>query len=268
MESILDRIVKTKLEEVNKLPKAEVTPESMQDLAATLEPRRPFLKNLKAPSKGDIGIIAEIKKASPSKGVIQPNFNHKSIAQNYQAGHAGCLSVLTDEPWFQGKLQFLTDVRNEVQLPLLRKDFMIDPRQFPEALKAGADAILLIAAILDDSQLKNFRLLAEAAGMAALVEVHDQDELNRALDSGATFLGVNNRDLNTFQVSLDTTAKLAQSVKQELDSNELFLVAESGIHSRDDVLFLKQSGAKALLVGESLMKDQDPISKIHELIGA
>lgn len=266
MSNILDKIVETKLAEVALLGDEAVSPESMADLSSSLTPRRDFIGALINPLSGDIGIIAEIKKASPSKGVIQPNFDPNKIALMYNEGGAGCLSILTDEPWFQGHLSFLSQVRDTVPQPLLRKDFMIDQRQFPEALKAGADAILLIAAILSDRQLKDFRILAEAAGMAALVEVHDKKELDRALDSGATFLGVNNRNLKTFEVDLQTTVSLAKEIRPQLDSGEIFLVAESGIHTRQDVEILKSSGARALLVGESLMKSNNPGEKIQHLV--
>ncbi len=267
MPTILDKIVETKKSEVELLPAAEVTPESMRELASGLEPRRPFLEALKSPRVGDIGLIAEIKKASPSAGVIQPDFDHRRIATAYAAGGAGCLSVLTDNQYFQGSLRFLTEVRETVPLPLLRKDFMIDARQFPEALQSGADAILLIVSILTDDQLREFRELAEAAGMAALVEVHDRAELDRAVASGATLIGVNNRNLKNFQVDLHTTISLAEAVRPRIESGEIFLVAESGIHARADVMRLKNAGARALLVGESLMRQGDPIPKILELTG-
>ncbi len=266
MSNILDKIVETKRKEVERLEQESITPDSMASLSASLPPRRDFVGALKNPTIGDIGIISEIKKASPSKGVIQPQFDHKKIASLYAKGGAGCLSVLTDEPWFQGHLKYLNEIRVTVKQPLLRKDFMIDPRQFPEALRAGADAILLIAAILSDQQLKDFRILAEASGMAALVEVHDQIELDRALRSGATFLGVNNRNLKTFEVDLQTTSSLAQTILPQLKSGEVFLVAESGINSRRDVETLKSAGAGALLVGESLMRAENPADKIKELV--
>lgn len=268
MGNILDKIVATKLEEVSQLPQRDITPGFMQQLASNLEPRRPFVQALKNPRVGDVGLIAEIKKASPSAGIIQPDFDHIRIAKAYESGGAGCLSILTDTQYFQGSLSYLSEVREAVRLPLLRKDFMIDARQFPEALEAGADAILLIVAILTDRQLREFRELAEAAGMAALVEVHDAQEMERALASGATLIGVNNRNLKTFQVDLHTTVSLAEDRKTLIDDDQIFLVAESGIHSRADVSRLKRAGAKALLVGESLMRQGDPIPKILELTGA
>lgn len=265
MVNILDRIVETKRAEVAQLPSRDVTPESMAELSASLPARRDFVNALAHPRSGDIGIIAEVKKASPSKGVIKPDFNHLEIARAYDAGKAGCLSVLTDGPWFQGHLDYLREIRECVSLPLLRKDFMIDPKQFPEALCAGADAILLIVSILTDQQLRDFRLLAEAAGMAALVEVHDLEELDRALQSGASLIGVNNRDLKSFSVDLNTTVRVAEKIQPQAASGEIFLVAESGIHTRDDVEILRGAGARALLVGESLMKSDDPVTSIHHL---
>ncbi|MCD8535661.1 MAG: indole-3-glycerol phosphate synthase TrpC [Verrucomicrobia bacterium] len=268
MSTILETIVAAKRLEVEELPNEDVTTEFMADLAMRLGPRRDFLAALKNPRVGDVGLIAEIKKASPSAGVIQKDFNLIEIAQAYADGGAGCISVLTDEQFFQGSLEYLSRVREEVGLPLLRKDFMIDPRQFPEALKAGADAVLLIAAILDDRQLVDFRLLSEAAGMAVLVEVHDQLELQRALRSGARLIGVNNRNLKTFEVDLHTTIELAEDMQPLIESGEVFLVSESGIHQRADIERLNRAGAGAFLVGESLMRQGNPREKIRELLQA
>ncbi|MBI5773184.1 MAG: indole-3-glycerol phosphate synthase TrpC, partial [Verrucomicrobia bacterium] len=237
--------------------------------------RRDFLAALRQPRKGTIGLIAEVKKASPSAGVICPNFNAVRIAHEYEAAGASCLSVLTDEKFFQGKLEFLRDIRAAVKLPLLRKDFIIDERQILEAIEWGADAILLIVAILSDEELRRFHSLATEAGLAALVEVHDEAELDRALAVGAPLIGVNNRDLKTFKVDLATTERLAARLaeSQQIAPSPLaprpsiLLVAESGIHTRADVRRLAHCGAAAILVGESLLR-HNISAKAAELLWA
>jgi len=212
-------------------------------------------------------LIAEVKKASPSAGVICKDFDPIRIAREYEAAGASCLSVLTDERFFQGSLDYLKQIREVVRLPLLRKDFIIDERQILEAIEWGADAILLIVAILDDEQLRHFQSLASAAGLAALVEVHDEAELQRALAADARLIGVNNRNLKTFKVDLATTEALAAKLRATANGSGTFLVAESGIHSRADVERLRASGAGAILVGESLMRDGSIAVKAAELIG-
>jgi indole-3-glycerol phosphate synthase len=196
-----------------------------------------------------VAIIAEAKKASPSKGVIQPDFDPVRIARNYQAGGAHCLSVLTDADFFQGSLTFIPQVRDAIDLPVLRKDFIVDPLQIEEARAVGADAILLIAAILDRAQLRDFRLLAESLGMDALVEVHDERELDDALAAGSRLIGINNRNLHDFSVSLATTFRLLPRIPPEIP-----VVSESGIASAADMRRLKAAGVKAALIGESLMR--------------
>src|SRR5882757_8658492 len=196
--------------------------------------RRDFIAALRRTSSiqhpaSSIALIAEVKKASPSMGVICPNFDPVRIAKEYEAAGANCLSVLTDEQFFQGSLDYLRQIRAAVKLPLLRKDFIIDERQILEAAEWGADAILLIVAILTDEQLKQFHALATEGGLAVLVEVHDEEELERALKISPQLIGVNNRDLKTFKVDLATTEKLAKKI----DVRKI-LVAESGIHSRAD----------------------------------
>jgi indole-3-glycerol phosphate synthase len=228
-----------------------------------------------------MALIAEVKKASPSAGVICPNFDPVRIAKAYEAAGASCLSVLTDEKFFQGSLDYLRQIRAAVKLPLLRKDFIIDERQILEAIEWGADAILLIVAILTDEQLARFHSLATEAGLAALVEVHDEAELERALKLSPALVGVNNRNLKTFQVDLATTERLAAKIEDSrlkmagacapdstlpLASSPL-LVAESGIHTRADVERLQRCGAGAILVGESLVKQGDIGAKVRELIG-
>ncbi|NBV21870.1 MAG: indole-3-glycerol phosphate synthase TrpC [Proteobacteria bacterium] len=263
--SILDTIVAQKRLEIARLPDEPVT---VAELQSALKQRglRDFFGALRQPRCGDVALIAEVKKASPSKGIIRADFDPVKIALEYQAAGASCLSVLTDEKFFQGSLDYLAAIRAAVDLPLLRKDFIIDARQIREAVQWGADAILLIVAILDDQQLREFHQLATEAGLAALVEVHDEAELDRALAAGAKLIGVNNRDLKTFTVDMATTERIAARLFSSANSNAL-LVAESGIHTRADVLRLKRAGARAILVGESLMREADLAVKARELLG-
>ncbi|HUI07893.1 MAG TPA: indole-3-glycerol phosphate synthase TrpC [Verrucomicrobiae bacterium] len=207
-------------------------------------------------------LIAEIKKASPSAGVIAPDFNAVRIAGEYESAGAVALSVLTDEKFFQGRLEYLEQIRGVVRLPLLRKDFVIDELQVYESAARGADAILLIAAILDDARLKGFRELAGQMRLAALVEVHDERELGRAVEAGAALIGINNRDLRDFSVTLETTERLAAKVPRDR-----IIVAESGINTRADVERLAKVGVNAILVGEALMRSGDIGKKVRELLG-
>jgi len=206
-------------------------------------------------------IIAEIKKASPSRGVLAAHFNPPAIARTYESAGAAAVSVLTDGPNFGGSLEDLRAARTAIRIPVLRKDFTIAPEQILEAAANGADAILLIAAILTDTELREFREVAESLGMAALAEVHDAEELKRVANSGARIIGVNNRDLRTFEVSLETSLRLAP-----LMPAGALRVAESGIHSAADVRLLKQAGFNAFLVGERLMKADDPAAALRELM--
>ncbi len=208
-----------------------------------------------------IAVIAEIKKASPSKGVLIQDFRPDWIAQAYERGGAAAISVLTDERYFQGNLAHLGQTRRAASLPILRKDFTIDEYQILEAAANGADAILLIAAALDQAQLCRFREFAGCYGMAALVEVHDEDELEAAIDSGATIIGVNNRDLRTFEVDLKVALRLAERIP-----DQVLKVAESGIHSSADVNRLRQAGYRGFLVGEHLMRSGDPESALRALL--
>jgi indole-3-glycerol phosphate synthase len=260
--SILDQIVEQKQREVAKLPARIIAAGDLRDALLERDERRDFLAALGKPKSGSVALIAEVKKASPSAGVICKDFDPVRIAKDYEAAGASCLSVLTDEKFFQGSLDHLRQIRAGVKLPLLRKDFIIDERQILEAIEWGADAILLIVAILDDARLKRFHSLAIEAGLAALVEVHDEAELDRAMAIDAKLIGVNNRDLKTFKVDLATTERLASRLKRGA-----LLVAESGIHSRADVERLAKCGAGAVLVGESLMKGGDIRAKVKELIG-
>ncbi len=208
-----------------------------------------------------LAVIAEIKKASPSKGVLAAEFDPTAIARLYEQGGAAALSVLTDEKHFQGSLSDLELARGAACIPALRKDFTIDPYHVHQAAAHGADAILLIAAILSERQLRDFRELAEHYGMAALVEVHDEEELQPAIASGARLVGVNNRNLHTFEVSLETSLRLAEKIPAGV-----VRVAESGIHSSGDVRRLRATGYHAFLVGEHLMKSGDPAAALKALL--
>jgi indole-3-glycerol phosphate synthase len=269
-KNILDTIVEQKRREIALLPQRTV---NSADIAGTIRKRsdqRNFAAALRNPNRGPVALIAEVKKASPSAGLIRPGFDPVQIAREYEAAGATCLSVLTDEKFFQGSLDYLKQIRAAVKLPLLRKDFIIDELQILEAAEWGADAILLIVAILDDSQLRHFHELAAGAGLSVLVEVHDEPELDRALAAGATLVGVNNRNLKNFTVDLATTERLAEKlwkVRLRQDSATL-LVAESGIHTHVDVQRLAGCGAGAILVGESLMRSPDLGAKVCDLLGA
>jgi indole-3-glycerol phosphate synthase len=274
--NILDKIVEQKKREVAMLPSRLIAAGDLRDALLERGEQRDFLAALRKSRHGDIALIAEVKKASPSAGVICQDFDPVRIAKEYEAAGASCLSVLTDEKFFQGALDHLRQIRAAVKLPLLRKDFMIDERQILEAIEWGADAILLIVAILEDVRLKRFHAMAAEAGLAALVEVHDEVELQRALKIGASLIGVNNRNLKNFKVDLATTERLAaklksgtgfQPVSDRQDACPTLLVAESGIHSRADVERLKRCGADAILVGESLMRGGDIQTKVRGLIG-
>jgi indole-3-glycerol phosphate synthase len=263
--NILDKIVEEKKREVAKLPARIIAAGDLRDAMLEHGERRDFISALKNPRHGDIALIAEVKKASPSAGIICKDFDPVKIAKEYEAAGASCLSVLTDEKFFQGSLDYLRQIRAAVKIPLLRKDFIIDERQILEAIEWGADAILLIVALLTDEQLQKFHLLATEAGLAALVEVHDEVELERALKISPQLIGVNNRDLKTFKVDLATTEKLAEKIGAQNLQNKI-LVAESGINNRADVERLKKCGAKAILVGESLMKNGDIGAKVRQLL--
>jgi indole-3-glycerol phosphate synthase len=280
--NILNEIVEQKKREVAQLPARLIAAGDLRDAMLEHGERRDFIAALRNPLCGDIGLIAEVKKASPSAGVICKDFDPVRIAKEYEAAGASCLSVLTDEKFFQGSLDYLRQIRAAVKIPLLRKDFIIDERQILEAIEWGADAILLIVAILTDDQLAKFHSLAVEAGLAVLVEVHDEGELERALKVAPALIGVNNRNLKTFKVDLTTTERLAARIhsgtgilpvssKKETHGQDArattLLVAESGINTRADVERLKKCGARAILVGESLMKNGDIKTKVRELIG-
>ncbi|MDR2549102.1 MAG: indole-3-glycerol phosphate synthase TrpC [Desulfobulbus sp.] len=252
---ILDTIVARKYEEV-----ADLKRRGLPVAGRPVPPPRGFIRALTEAS--GVAIIAEAKKASPSKGVIQPDFDPVRIARNYRDGGAHCLSVLTDVDFFQGALAYIPQVREAVDLPVLRKDFIIDPLQIEEAKAVGADAILLIAAILAPEQLRDFRLQAESLGMDALVEVHDERELEDALATESRLIGINNRNLNDFSISLETTFRLLPKVPQEIP-----VVSESGIASAADMQRLQAAGVKAALIGESLMRAGRQDQLLREFLG-
>jgi indole-3-glycerol phosphate synthase len=251
---ILARIVETKRAEIARLAASR---DDLELLATARPPSRDFRAALTA---RPAAIIAEIKKASPSKGVLQPSYDPADIARQYFAGGAAALSVLTDQDYFQGSLADLESARAVVPLPVLRKDFTIEDIHVIEAAANGADAILLIAALHSEAALLRLRELAEVFRMAVLVEVHNVSELDTALGSGATIIGVNNRDLHTFDVSLDTALRLADRIPPQIVK-----VAESGIHSRADVQRLQDAGFQAFLVGEHLMTSPDPVAALKAL---
>jgi indole-3-glycerol phosphate synthase len=269
--TILDRIVEQKRREVARLPGGAVSGEQLRAAVQARGARRDFAAALHGDGRS-IALIAEVKKASPSAGVIRPDFDPVAIARAYEAAGAACLSVLTDEQFFQGSLEYLKQIRGAVKLPLLRKDFIIDERQILEAVQWGADAILLIVSILKDPELRHFQALAADAGIAALVEVHDEAELDRAVAAGAHLIGVNNRDLKTFNVNLATTERLAArlfsgaALRNQPVAQQPLLVAESGIHTASDVQRLTDCGAGAILVGESLMRRPDIGAAVRELL--
>jgi len=235
----------------------------LQARIADCPPVRGFLEALRVTdAAGQTAVIAEVKKGSPSKGLIRADFDPLEIARIYQANGASCLSVLTDEHFFLGHLDYLTAIRNEVGIPLLRKDFVFDAYQIYEARVAGADAVLLIAAMLDLSRLRDFLALAGELSLDVLLEVHDERELEMALATDCPLVGINNRNLHTFVTDLGTTERLCA-----LMPPERFAVAESGITSRDDVVRLRGAGARAFLVGESLMREKDFGQKLRELRG-
>jgi indole-3-glycerol phosphate synthase len=272
--NILDQIVEQKRREVAQLPERRIAAGDLRDAMLERGERRDFVAALRHPRAGDTALIAEVKKASPSAGIICKDFDPIRIAKEYEAAGASCLSVLTGEQFFQGSLDYMRQIRAAVKLPLLRKDFIIDERQILEAIEWGADAILLIVAILDDARLRRFHELATEAGLAVLVEVHDDAELERALAVGAGLIGVNNRDLKTFKVDLATTERLAAKLTAASAPSSTphppsfpLLVAESGIHTRGDAERLKRAGAAAILVGESLVRSGDIPRQMRALLG-
>ena len=262
MDDILTRIAAYKRTEVAERKATTPRPE-MELMAEAASPPRGFARALEAAhAPGRLALIAEIKKASPSRGLIRADFDPPALARAYEAGGAACLSVLTDAPSFQGSEAYLEAAREATALPCIRKDFMVDPWQIAESRALGADCILVIMAMVDDALAGE--LMAEAArwGMDALVEVHDEPEMARAAKLGARLVGVNNRDLRTFDVDLRNTERLAAAAPEGA-----LLVTESGIFTPADVERLERSGAKAMLVGESLMRQADVQAATQALLG-
>ncbi|MCC6511342.1 MAG: indole-3-glycerol phosphate synthase TrpC [Pirellulaceae bacterium] len=259
MSTILDQIVATKIQEVAR-SRGSTSMTEVQRAAAQAEQPRDFLAALQGAPP--IRLIAEVKKASPSKGIIRADFDPVGIAQAYQSAGASCLSVLTDRQYFQGSIDYLKAIRQSVALPLLRKDFVIDEFQIYEARAAGADAVLLIAECLTPERLCELYALIRHLEMHALIELYDPAHLPSVLATGTQLLGVNNRDLHTFVVDLHHTLRL-----QSMIPADRLLVAESGIATRDDVLMLQSAGVAAMLVGESLMRQPDIAVAVRTLLG-
>jgi indole-3-glycerol phosphate synthase len=260
MTSILDKIVADKRREVE-AAKARVPEVALHDQLAAAPPVRDFYAALSA--SPPIRLIAEVKKASPSKGVIRADFHPVEIAKTYQRHGAACISVLTDAPYFQGSLDYLRQVRAAVALPVLRKDFIVDPYQVIEARAAGADAVLLIAECLDDDALKTLHDAIVSLGMTPLVELYEPANLPRVLAIGARLVGINNRDLRTFHTDLEHTIRLRRQIP-----DDRLVVGESGIRTRADVERLESAGVRAVLVGETLMARPDIGAAVDELLAA
>lgn len=259
---ILREIVAHKREEVVAAKLAAPVSELQSRISNLEDVPRGFERHLREAAASDwTAIIAEVKKGSPSKGIIREDFDPLEIAETYQNNGATCLSVLTDKKFFMGDLRFLALIRETVSLPLLRKDFICDPYQIYEARASGSDAVLLIAAMLDLRQLQEFHSIAKEIHLDVLLEVHDEAEMETALQTGCTLIGVNNRNLRTFVTDLGTTARLARMMPADR-----LLVAESGIHSRADIIRLQSDGARAFLIGESMMREEDIGAKLRELL--
>lgn len=260
MSDILQKILLHKAKEVEGRRK-KTSIDSLQEKIQNASPVRGFIKAIRDDhAQGKFGVIAEIKKASPSKGIIRENFNPKIIAKDYAKNGASCLSVLTDEQFFQGKDAYLIEARNACDLPVLRKDFMVDPYQIIEARVMGADAVLLIAAALTDEQLHEFERVACECQLDVLVEVHNQDELQRALTLKTPLLGINNRNLRTFATSLSTTIDLLKMVPKGK-----IVVSESGIYTKEDIKILRNKDVKTVLIGEAFMRQDSPGKALKEL---
>ncbi len=257
---ILKKIVKRKYEEIAER-EAKKSIDQLKEEALNASAIRPFVGAMQTNlSNNKSAVISEIKKASPSKGVMRENFNPANIAISYEKAGASCLSVLTDKDFFQGSEAYLQEARAACTLPVIRKDFMLEPYQVYEARAMGADCILLIVSILENDKLKTLYSLARELGMDVLIEVHDKDELLRSLPLGATLVGINNRNLRTFETSLDTTIDLLPLIPEDR-----IVVTESGIHKATDVARMRENNINAFLVGEAFMRVADPGSELNKL---
>jgi len=259
MNSYLDKIIEQTTSAVE-IDKRKIPLQELKSYLSDLNETKGFFKSIKVRhDDGLVSVIAEIKKASPSQGLIRENFNPEEIAKSYQASQATCLSVLTDAPYFKGSLADLAAVREAVELPLLRKDFIVDEYQIYQSRFYGADCILLIASVLSDIQLKEFKEIAQELNLDVLIEVHDSVEMDRAKDLGFSLIGINNRNLKTFKVNLETTINLSKDIKDKI------MVSESGIKTKEDVSKILSSGIKTFLVGESFMRASNPGEELKKL---
>lgn len=255
---ILSKIIQEKRRIVEEA-KTKVSPKEIAEMAAKTYIKSSFKKNISRPHQ--INLIAELKKASPSRGIIRGDFHPVQIALTYQAQGAGAISVLTDERFFEGRLEYLKEVKERVTLPLLRKDFIIDEYQVYESAVWGADAILLIADILTVEELKRYYELAKNLGMDVICEVHNEEDLQKAIDSGSGIIGINNRDLHSFKVDIETTQRLVRLIPENKVK-----VSESGIKTYENVMFLKSLGINAVLIGEAFMDAEDIAAKMREIM--
>jgi indole-3-glycerol phosphate synthase len=260
MTNILDTIIATKFEEIKESQKMKSLDQLKDEVRSASQPRG-FIKAIEAQlSKNKAAVIAEIKKASPSKGIIRENFNPKGIAISYEKGGATCLSVLTDQKYFQGRADYLKEARAACSLPVLRKDFMVDPYQIYEARAMGADCILLIVAALPFDLMQELEEITHSLNMDVLVEVHNQEELDLALKLKTLLLGINNRNLKTFDVSLDTTFDLIKNI-----CSDKIIVTESGIFTPNDVKLMQDHRVNTFLIGEAFMRESDPGQSLKTL---
>ena len=256
---ILDRIVADKKQELSEL-RGRITLMDVKSMARDVWPTVDFASALMDPDK--VSIIAEVKKASPSRGIIRVEFDPVEIALNYEMNGAKALSVLTEKRYFMGDLDFVRAIKAKACLPVLRKDFIFDEYQVYETRAAGADALLLIAAILEESRLNDLYLLAKDLGLETLAEVHDEEDLEKVLDAGFTVVGINNRNLKTFEVDIKNTGRLIKGIPYDRT-----VVSESGISTKKDMQYLKKAGADAVLIGEAFMREADYGAKLRELAG-
>ncbi|MBL7156702.1 MAG: indole-3-glycerol phosphate synthase TrpC [Candidatus Omnitrophica bacterium] len=255
---ILSKIINEKRKEIERA-RVEMPEQKLKGLAKKIYIKSAFKRNIARPHH--INLIAELKKASPSRGIIRGDFNPLKIALTYQANGAGAVSVLTDERFFEGNLKTLKDIKGKITIPLLRKDFIIDEYQVYESLYYGADAILLIAQILTEAELTGFYKIAKNLGMDVLMEVHNEEDVEKALKTGASIIGINNRELSTFKVDLSTTQRLIRLIPEGK-----VRVSESGIKTYEDVMFLKSLGINAVLIGEAFMETDDIAAKMREIL--